>query len=152
MMRCHLPACLVLLLMAAPALAQQPLHVPFDLAVGESTQVGPNGLTVGFVEIQSDSRCPGDAICVWSGDAAAALWAAYPGEDPVDFVLHTYYDWEQYRDVGDDRVVLLQVAPYPYISSGPIDPATYVVTLLVTGAGTVHNEPVAWGGIKALYR
>ena len=83
MFRRHLLACLAFLLAAASAQAQVPLYQPFGLAVGASTEVGPDGFVVGFTGIQDDSRCPVDVICGWEGDAAAALWAEVPGEGPV---------------------------------------------------------------------
>lgn len=46
-------------------------HFSFALRVGESTTVG--GLTVKLIEIESDSRCPRTAVCIWAGEVAAKV-------------------------------------------------------------------------------
>lgn len=46
-------------------------HFSFVLGVGEETTVG--GLTVRLMEIESDSRCPRTAVCVWAGEVVARI-------------------------------------------------------------------------------
>ena len=152
MFRRQLLACLACFLVAASAQAQVPLGQPFDLAVGASTEVGPDGFVVGFTGILSDSRCPIGAICGWEGDAATSLWAAVPGEGPVEVVLHTFLNGEHQADFGPYRLLLLQVLPVPHVDDvEPIDPASYVAQLMVVPSGLVPRERVIWGSLRARY-
>jgi len=137
-------------LVAAPAFGGHPFGDPFDLGVETSLQIGDGELTVGFVDIPSDSRCPQGVWCFWPGDAETALWLQVPGGDRIDFTLHTYYDWDSTFISGPFSVSLDQVAPYP-VYGETIDPADYVVTLTVR-SGPVPDDPRPWAAIKALYR
>jgi hypothetical protein len=140
---------LVSALLSSGALAQQPLGVPFTLGVGQSTLVGAGGLVVGFTEITADSRCPLSVICIWEGDAEAALWAEVPTLPRTDFALHTYRDWPRVALYDGYSITLQLVEPYPIVP-GPIDPDQYVVTLQVDESG-VARQPATWGLVKALY-
>lgn len=62
------------------------------LVEGQSAEVslpggGPLSLTVRFVEVTSDSRCPDFALCIWEGDAAVRLELS--GEATGAVTLHT---------------------------------------------------------------
>lgn len=43
----------------------------FVLKVGEKATVG--GLSVSLVEIENDSRCPRNAVCIWAGEVTAKV-------------------------------------------------------------------------------
>ena len=141
---------LFLMILVLPAQAGQPFGEPFILGVGESAQIGDAELSVGFDAITSDSRCPTGVWCFWPGDAVADLWLTLPGEAAQDFVLHTYYDYDQMIELGAYVISLQLVTPYPDISV-PLDPATYQVTLVVERASVPVTE-ASWGLLKALYR
>jgi len=141
---------IAVLLVAAPSFGGHPFGDPVFLGVEESLQIGNDDLTVGFVGILSDSRCPEGVYCFWPGDAETSLWLQVPGGDRIDFILHTYYDWESTFTCGPFIVSLDQVAPYP-VYGQPIDPADYVVTLTVA-SGLVVDDSRPWAAIKALYR
>lgn len=46
-------------------------HFSFDLKVGEKKTAG--GLTVQLVDIESDSRCPKTAVCIWAGEVTTKV-------------------------------------------------------------------------------
>ncbi len=145
-----LTAILVLpaLLSAAPLPVN--LGVPFALGPGQSAEVIGGNLYFVFTEILSDSRCPEGAICVWEGDAEAAVVGDLPGEIQINCVLHTSAMFSQSCDMGSYRVFLLWVEPHPVINTPPIDPADYIAHFMITGP--IDVEEKAWGSIKALYR
>ena len=145
-----LPPILFLLILALPAFAGHPFGQHFPLNVGASLQIGDNELTIGFDGILSDGRCPMEAYCFWEGDAEANLWIQVAGEERQDFVLHTASVFPGSIELGGYTVSLLHVSPYPTISV-PIDPDTYIVTLVVSMAA-VDVDEVSWGTIKSLYR
>jgi hypothetical protein len=59
------------------------LGEPFELRLGERAEVA-RGLSLLFVDVASDSRCPIDAICVSGGDAFAdVMFMTRPEEVPA---------------------------------------------------------------------
>lgn len=130
----------------------EPYGTPFDLAAGASVEVGDEGLVIGFDGILSDSRCPIGAVCVWEGDAEAALWIDAPDRPREEFVLHTSPMFMQSHDAGCAVIHLLTVLPVPVVDGPPIDPADYVVQLLVVCSGPIETEPHTWGEAKVTYR
>ena len=148
-MRC-IATLFILLVIAQPVYAGQPFGQPFQLGVGQSIQLGDNELTLGCDGIPSDSRCPQGVWCFWEGDATANLWLQVPGEARQDFALHTAAIYDRSLELGAYTVTLQLVSPYPIIDV-PIDPGSYVVTLVVY-QGSVGSEGSSWSGIKALYR
>src|SRR5262245_22815450 len=65
-----------------------PLDLRVVLAPGQQATV-PGAGSVRFEGVANDSRCPGDAICVWAGDAIVRIQATSSGSDTSSFELHT---------------------------------------------------------------
>lgn len=101
------------------------------LAVGES--VSGEGVTVTFVQVLHDSRCPADAICVRSGSVQILLRTT-EGGNSQDHTL-TLGDMEagdiDSITVGGHRFTLTEVNPYP-LASDPTDLADYIITLNIS--------------------
>jgi len=142
---------LLLVILSLPAHAGHPFGQPFDLHVGAALELGDDTLNVGFVGILEDSRCPEGVTCFWEGDASVHLWLQVAGQARQEFVLHSAGSLgQQSIEMGDYTVSLVLVAPYPVIDV-PIDPDSYVITLVVH-EGAVNEEVRSWGAIQALYR
>src|SRR5688500_19309113 len=45
----------------------------FDLKPGQTARVDGTAITVSFVGVPEDSRCPVDVQCVWAGNGAVSL-------------------------------------------------------------------------------
>jgi hypothetical protein len=52
------------------------LNVPFTLAAGQSALLDDEDLSVTFVRVVDDSRCPIDVTCIQAGDATMSIRAA----------------------------------------------------------------------------
>jgi hypothetical protein len=123
---------------------------PFDLKVGQSIEVGPDGLTVGFDRVAGDSRCPIGVLCIWEGDAAVAMWAQSDSHERMDFELHTHAFFDQHSvDFHGYVITLLLVEPYP-VYEHPIPPESYSVKFIVS-SDLAPVEETTWGRIKSLY-
>ena len=98
------------------------------VAQGATTTI-TNGLTVKFVAVAGDSRCPGDATCITGGDAVVKLQVTSGGA-AREVELHT----GNQQPVTSDGATfeLLQLMPYPFSSLPPIAPGDYRATLRVT--------------------
>jgi hypothetical protein len=98
------------------------------LAVGES--VSGEGVTVTFVRVLEDNRCPADAICVRSGEVRVLLRSTVGGNSQ-DHTL-TLGDIAEGDvssiTVGGHTFTLTEVNPYP-LASDPTDFGDYSITL-----------------------
>jgi hypothetical protein len=112
-----------------PTEATQPLGRHFDVRHGQSVRV-EGGLTVAFLRVAADSRCPSDVQCIQAGEARVVLELRHGG-DRVESELATSPrgedDGEQ-DEIDGFSVRLVDVKPYPR-STSPTAPEDYVVTL-----------------------
>ena len=91
------------------------------------------GVRVRFSDVESDSRCGSDVVCIWEGDALADFIVEQNCEcKSPSFVLklHTTLEPKSGTAYGF-RVELLDVMPYPRASS-PIRKDTYAAWLRLT--------------------
>jgi hypothetical protein len=79
----------------------------FELAFGQTTEIHNENLSIKFLEVVEDSRCPLDAVCVWEGNAEIVLLA---NQDTVS--LNTTLE-PKIIDVGSYTIELISVSPYP---------------------------------------
>ncbi len=136
---------LLLGLAAACASPTEPTSVtpgqPFELRLGAKASLGA-GVTITFVEVRSDSRCPMDAVCVWAGEAVISLAfdqpapssSALPGActgsgNRAECTLSTTPNGSSVAH-GAWTIRLVQLAPYPRATT-PIRREDYVATLVV---------------------
>ena len=103
----------------------------FELGPGQSVLVGSEPLKITFEAVTADSRCPPEVQCVWAGDAVAKIHAATGTQAAVTYELHTNGGFATQVNHGAYRIRLNAVAPGPREGVN-IDPAAYVITLLVT--------------------
>ncbi len=101
-----------------------PLEVPeigIRIPMGETVVV--QGVSLSFVEVLEDSRCPEDVTCVWAGRARIAVTVKAPGRE---LETKTLIFGEVQGDESDDltlydeddmRLVGLQLVPYPKTST-----------------------------------
>jgi len=117
-----------LALVAACVTAPRPSGLEGDLrlALGETAAVGPDGLTVRFVSVVEDSRCPVGVQCVRAGEAKVQLALRAPGERDDAVILAT--EGGQPRDASFAGYDVHLVALDPPRRTDVPHPA-YVVTL-----------------------
>lgn len=72
-----------------PAGRSVALGQEFPIDVGESVSIAGEGLTVTYVELVTDSRCPPDVQCIWAGNATIGVALAKAGEPPASVQLNT---------------------------------------------------------------
>jgi hypothetical protein len=105
-----------------------PLNTEFTLAPGEARSIDGELVTVRFVGVSSDSRCPADAICVLGGSATVEI-AVASGLSNRSYDLRT---GDMQPVVHDGlTIALVQLMPYPF-SAATIAPDEYRATLKVT--------------------
>ena len=103
----------------------------FTLSPGESARVASTDVTLTFVDVQGDSRCPADAICIQGGDAVVRVRAA-GGSRTETLELHTGDSSRASAQYQGYRVTLAELQPYPFSSRPPIGAGDYRATLVVS--------------------
>jgi hypothetical protein len=86
-----LGACTAIIALAGCATAGDRLLEPDRmLALTPGEHVGlPDGATLRYAGVRTDSRCPPAVQCVWAGEAEVAFEFTPPGDrHPVEVVLH----------------------------------------------------------------
>jgi hypothetical protein len=96
------------------------------MKIGESVVI--NDLRLTFKSVDSDSRCPIDAVCFWAGDGEVAL-KVERGKQTAVAALHTTVDpkktqWNGYT------ISLASLTPTRR-ASVPVDPADYRAEVVV---------------------
>lgn len=107
-----------------PALGQR-----FELRAGAPALL-QGGLTIVFVNVESDSRCPIDAVCIQAGDATVKLTLSHPSASRVERDLHTDRSGASVTYLSY-TIALAQLGPAPRASQ-TTRPNDYVATLVVT--------------------
>ena len=99
--------------------------------IGQTIVVG--GIRVRFSNVESDSRCASDVVCVWEGDGVANFVVEQNCECDLpsfELKLHTTLQPKSGSAHGF-RVELLKLAPYPKTTS-PIRKDSYEAWLRIT--------------------
>lgn len=95
------------------------------LAIGEKTSIGRDKISVEFVDVLEDSRCPSNVMCVWAGNGKVQIRFA---KDTVQ--LNTYL--EPHEVILDDvNIELLSLEPYPE-QPRQFEKEDYKIRLLIT--------------------
>jgi hypothetical protein len=110
----------------------QPLDQPFELAVGNAVHLTTTDLTVAFVRVDADSRCPRGVQCITAGEAQVRLAAGTAKQAADDVVLRLpggadASDWVPVHGYAL-RLVTLEPEPAAGVRT---DSTAYVATLVV---------------------
>jgi hypothetical protein len=110
---------------AAPHAAS--LDQEIELAPKQQAVFGPAGLTVEFVRVVEDSRCPTDVTCVWAGEVKVEL-STWP--DSAKAERHEITAGQQAM-LGEFQLWVVKVEP-ERVSTREISADEYRVTLKMT--------------------
>ncbi len=113
---------------ASPTSPEGPLTVTAILQAGQTTSAG--GLSVTFVGVTTDSRCPAAAICITSGDATLQF-AFSANNRAADGQLQVYHPDKKHTQYEGFTIEVQNLAPYP-ITFNSIKPEDYRVTIRVS--------------------
>lgn len=94
-----------------------------------------NKTTIQFNKVLSDNRCPSDVMCITAGGAKVSLQLAQTAGSRQDSVWIGDQTGGGLTDsviIGNLRVRLLEVSPYPAKAGKAIPQEDYKVKLLVT--------------------
>lgn len=109
-----------------------------DLEEGGRVALNGTGLTVTFLEVTADSRCPADAICSEAG-VVTGLFGVDAGDGVSEQIEITLIGrGPETAEAGGYRIELREINPYPTSQS---DPATtdYTASIAVTDGSTLPS-------------
>ena len=104
-----------------------PIEANLTLAPGQTASAGT--LSVKFIGVTIDTRCPANVMCIQMGDAYIALEASVANTRRA-FELQVLNPMNRETEVRGFTITIESLAPYPFAPE-PIDPADYRVTLRV---------------------
>ena len=99
----------------------------FQLKVNQTFSIESYGITVKFLNVTSDSRCPSDVTCIWQGEAKVLVHIIENNQDRGNFILSTLVGHDQIV-FGTHTLHLMQVIP-PVSSNKKISNIDYEITL-----------------------
>lgn len=110
----------------------------FQLKAGAKAGVRDTGLTIRFLAVSEDSRCPEGVNCIWAGNGKVKISVSAPKKPAATLELNTTTTPSSASYEGYD-IKLVKLAPYPKHGT-EIKPADYVVTLLVTKKAVASSQ------------
>jgi hypothetical protein len=114
---------------AAPASHAARLDQEIQLAPGERAAFDGEGLSVEFVRVVEDSRCPTDATCVWAGEVKVQLATRIGNAEASQHQITS----GQPAVVGEFRLNVVRVLP-ERVSTRDVSSEEYRVILKVERA------------------
>ena len=83
------------------------LGKPIEIVAHTEHKIAGTDLTVEFVQVKRDSRCPPEVQCVWEGEVSVALVAKKNGKEETLELGKMPVDWNGYR------LTMQDVLPHP---------------------------------------
>ena len=127
-----------------------PSQTQIDIPIGKLVEVEIDGLTLEFLEVTEDSRCPANVVCVWAGQAKVVIAAIDGGRDlgKHELVLDPTGANSNGVELGKYSVALVALNPYPSASYS-IPNSDYVATISLSPPSSGIERPA---GPKATVR
>ena len=104
----------------------------FELRPGQTASIEGTGLSVAFVSVPEDSRCPVDVQCVWAGNGGVSLVVTDASGAKSSVTLNTTLTPRSVRLAGYE-ISLTGLKPDPK-QGAPIPLVNYVASLRVSKA------------------
>jgi len=114
---------------STPAAAEAELGKEFTLGVGQSATVAGENLTIKFVEVISDSRCPAGAVCIWAGEASCLIEITDAATTHEKVLVESGVPSTATDDFNEYKFTF-SILPYPDVGK-QIDAKDYQLRLMV---------------------
>ncbi len=116
---------------ATPTPSSVALGQKFELAVGQSQAITGEDLTLKFVAITADSRCPLGAECIQAGQAVAQVQITSKGQVSTREFVETGLTQNMTTAEMGTYHLAFQILPYPEVGK-TINSSDYRLVLTVT--------------------
>ena len=109
------------------------------IRIFESVNITGTDLTLSFVDVPFESRCPQDVVCIWAGQAWADFTLSGPSRETVGlrFIVHgtIYTSQDILFDTLGVRISLRFLDPYPLALGPPRQKSDYNAQLEIRESG-----------------
>ena len=102
----------------------------FALSVGSTVVISGEDLSLKFVEVTADSRCPTGVVCVWAGEAKCRMLVIYQGTES-EVVFTQPGSSAGMQNLFQKYTVSFKLEPYPE-SGKQIESADYKLIATIT--------------------
>jgi len=123
-------------LMVAQGDSRSRLDEPFSLAIGETARLDDAGLSLTFLDVTRDSRCPKEVSCIVAGSAIIRFDAVVDGEKTT-LTFEIPPGGEDAQSLAGLTVTLTALEPEPEAGK-KMERSSYVAKLVV--AATTRGE------------
>jgi len=103
----------------------------FDIKVGQKASIFSQQLTLKFLSVSEDSRCPQGTICMWEGNGKVNIELTLTGQTLYVAELNTAMSLKSEATYRSYKISLLDLQPYPSEGS-TIQQTDYIATIRVT--------------------
>lgn len=109
------------------------LGVEFSLRPEQQTSISGEDLTIEFISVSNDSRCPTDAQCIWAGNAIVNVVLTKTGNSPSAIQINTAgtADFPNQAGFLNYTIRITELQPYPKVDS-TIAQADYIAKFIVS--------------------
>jgi hypothetical protein len=114
----------VYLLVACSNSTSPKLGEEIEINYGQCVSFQDNHLTIKFVAVEEDSRCPEGAVCVWEGNGRVAIEVS-----KTAFVLNTSLEPKEIEYKGY-KIRLTSLLPYPKLNK-QVNTEDYSIKIIV---------------------
>ena len=107
------------------------LDQKFSLHIGQSTTIAGENLTIKYIEVISDGRCPRGAICIWPGEASCLIEVtAHSGSSYRKVLTQPGISGSSKSDFANYKITF-DLQPYPEVGKAP-DKKGYHLQLVIS--------------------
>jgi hypothetical protein len=104
------------------------LGEPFQLRINQTAIITPDNMSIRFLDVLEDSRCPTSVVCAWAGQVTISLNVTELGPS-FPSILNLTLGLNSSANVDSHIVELLEVEPYPMMD-GIIPKGDYGANLM----------------------
>lgn len=105
-------------------------NMPFQLIINQTAIIETANISLTFLNITEDSRCPEDAVCVWPGQVKALFSMKINQQQEIFNLTLNSNETQSQKTMAGYMVKLSKVDPYPK-SDKTISTGSYVATLTI---------------------
>jgi hypothetical protein len=103
----------------------------FNIKIGQEASISSRQLTLKFLSVLEDSRCPQGTNCIWQGNGKVNIELTLTGQTSYVVELNTARSLKSEAKYLIYKVSLLDLQPYPSEAS-TIQQSDYIATMRVT--------------------
>ncbi|MGD8371478.1 MAG: hypothetical protein PVF44_04715 [Syntrophobacterales bacterium] len=103
----------------------------FDINVGQVATISPQQLSVKFLSVSEDSRCPKGTNCIWEGNGKVNIQLTSQSQTSETVELNTSMSLPSEATYLTYNISLLDLKPYP-LAGSTIQQSEYIATVSVS--------------------